>query len=76
VSTDGKPLRHFEVAGSDSRFHAAQARIVGKTLIVSSDQVSSPRQIRYCWTAFPDPPVNFCNANGFPASPFVAEVQA
>jgi sialate O-acetylesterase len=75
VSTDGEPLRHFEVAGTDGLFHAAIARIVGDKVVVSSNRVLHPRQICYAWTPFPDPPVNFFNVDGFPASPFAAEVK-
>ena len=36
TSADGTPLRHFEVAGRDGVFHAAVAKIVGESVVVSS----------------------------------------
>jgi len=73
VSNDKKPLRHFEVAGPDGQFHAAQAVIDGDTICVSSESVPMPNHARYAWVPFPDPPVNFFNRSGLPASPFSTE---
>jgi sialate O-acetylesterase len=58
----------FEVAGEDRRFHPAQARIDGETVLVTSPEVPRPVAARYAWAD--DPPVSLFNAAGLPASPF------
>jgi sialate O-acetylesterase len=75
ASSDGMSLRHFDLAGSDGVFHAADATIVGETVVVSCSRVKEPRHARYAWVPYPDPPVNFVNAAGLPASPFTTEPQ-
>jgi sialate O-acetylesterase len=62
----------FELAGEDGIFHPAVALIEGESLIVSSDAVSVPRQVRYAWSDFPD--CDLANREDLPASPFRVEV--
>ena len=70
-ATDGLPLRHFEVAAEDGKFVPAMARCVERDLVqVESTQVLKPQEVRYGWTPFPRPAVNFGNSAGIPASPF------
>jgi sialate O-acetylesterase len=64
----GEVLTGFEVAGSDSKFVSAVAKIDGNTVVVSSDAVSDPQFVRYGWSNSPD--CNLFNGNGLPASPF------
>lgn len=61
-------LKGFEIAGADGKFVPAQAEIDGAEVIVSSDEVSEPTQVRYNWAAFPEG--NLLNAEGLPAPPF------
>ena len=61
-------LRAFAIAGADRKFHWAQARIDGDSVIVSSRDVSSPVAVRYAWGD--SPRCNLFNKNGLPASPF------
>jgi sialate O-acetylesterase len=64
----GAKLVGFTVCGKDRKFHPADARIVGVTVVVSSQAVSAPVAVRYGWA---DHPVcNLYNAAGLPASPF------
>ena len=73
-SSDGNALRHFEVCGKDGAFHAANVKILSKNAIsVTSPDVSNPHDVRYAWVPYPDPPVNFFNSGGLPASPFTTE---
>jgi sialate O-acetylesterase len=65
----GVPLGGFAVAGSDGRFHWADAHIEGRTVVVSSPAVPSPVAVRYAWGDNPDQ-ANLYNAEGLPASPF------
>lgn len=67
-------LSHFELAAADGVFHPARARIVGDNVRVESDAVTTPVRVRYAWAATPDPPVEFYNRDGLPASPFEAAV--
>ena len=64
----GGELKGFVVAGEDQQWKLAQARIVGKTVVVSSSEVSRPVAVRYAWSA--DPDCNLFNEAGLPASPF------
>jgi len=65
---DDQVLRGFAIAGSDRKFHWADARIDGDSVIVSSRDVPSPVAVRYAWG---DSPVsNLFNKDGLPASPF------
>jgi len=68
ISTDGKPLNWFTVAGKDKVFVPAEAVIKGNKVIVSSKQVPDPVAVRFAWyeTAMP----NFFNKEKLPASPF------
>ncbi|MCB2376598.1 sialate O-acetylesterase [Hymenobacter sp. BT635] len=61
-------LREFTVAGPDSVFRPAQARIDGNTVVVWHDEVKQPLAVRFAWRAVPFP--NFYNGAGLPASPF------
>lgn len=58
----------FEVAGEDRQFAAADAKIDGDTVVVSSDQVPHPVAVRYAWGMNPRPSIY--NRAGLPASPF------
>jgi sialate O-acetylesterase len=56
------------VAGADRRSVAAEARIDGSTVVVSSTTVAQPLHVRYAWSDAPD--CNLFNKEGLPASPF------
>lgn len=49
LSSGGKPLQYFEVAGPDKKFFPAQAEIDGDTVVVSSPEVPRPVAVRYAW---------------------------
>ncbi|SEO87597.1 sialate O-acetylesterase [Mucilaginibacter sp. OK283] len=68
VSSDGKPLTDFTVAGKDGKFVPAIAAIKGNTVEVSADGVASPVVARFAWSESAQP--NFYNKNGLPAAPF------
>ena len=61
------------IAGADRKFVLANARIDGDTLVVWSDQVLTPREVRYAWADNPE--ANLHNADGLAAAPFCAEIQ-
>jgi len=68
ASRDGKDLDWFEIAGADKKFVKAAAKIVGKTVVVSSDEVAKPAAVRFGWSQKATP--NLMNAEALPASPF------
>jgi sialate O-acetylesterase len=68
VVRGGGPLKGFQVAGADGRYVTATARIDGRTVIVTSPEVTSPRSVRYGWDYNPDG--NLMNTAGLPASLF------
>ncbi len=69
-SSDGSPLKRFEIAGSDKTWHWADAKIDGTdSVLVSSPQVPQPAAVRYAWAANPEG-ANLVNSEGLPTSVF------
>ena len=64
----GGALKGFSIAGADRKFHWADARIDGETILVSSPDVTQPAAVRYAWADSPE--CNLFNKEGLPASPF------
>ncbi len=75
VHTDGglkvkdgdKPIG-FAIAGKDKKFHWAEAKIEGNSVIVWSPKVPKPKVVRYAWGG--NPACNLYNGAGLPAAPF------
>lgn len=65
----GGPLKGFAIAGADGKFVPAEAKIDGRTVVVSSAAVANPTAVRYAWEAYPEG-CNFYNEAGLPAAPF------
>lgn len=59
----------FSIAGSDQKFHWAEARIVNGKVEVSSDRVPNPVAVRYAWETNPFD-VNLFSTDGLPVTPF------
>ncbi len=68
LAKDG-PLKTFEIAGADGKFVAAEAKVDGDTVVVSSPDVTNPTAVRYAWSNYPEG-CNLFNAAGLPAAPF------
>jgi sialate O-acetylesterase len=64
----GQDLQGFAIAGSDHKFHWAQATIDGESIVVESPDVPNPVAVRYAWGD--SPRCNLFNREGLPASPF------
>ena len=64
----GDKLGEFSVAGKDHRWHWADAKIDGDSVIVSSPDVPGPVAARYAWQA--NPLATLYNGAGLPAVPF------
>jgi len=67
-------IPYFELAGADGQWFPAEARIVGKTVQVSSQQVSTPQAVRYACLNQPQDGLLY-NREGLPASPFCSELE-
>jgi sialate O-acetylesterase len=68
VAKGGEPLKGFQVAGEDKKWHWADAAIDGESVIVSSAEVPHPVAVRYAWAR--NPVANLYNKAGLPAVPF------
>jgi hypothetical protein len=69
--TPGDKLNHFRLCGNDKKWHAADAVIVGDTIVVSSKKVSEPIGVQYAYNAVPENS-NLYNKAGLPATPFAS----
>jgi sialate O-acetylesterase len=65
---DGGPLKGFTIAGEDGVFVPAEAKIDGKTIVVSNSKVSKPVAARYSYVGWPF--YNLVNGDNLPASSF------
>ncbi len=72
LTTNGKQLSDFELAGADGIWHPAQAIIQGEKVVVESTAVSSPKNVRYAWYAAAEG--TLFNGAGLPASSFSSEL--
>ena len=68
-TSDGKAPGAFAVAGADKKFVWAEAKIDGKTVVVSSPKVKDPKYVRYAYMGYRGD-CNLQNAEGLPAYPF------
>lgn len=64
----GGTLKEFAVAGEDRVWHWAEARIEGKTVVVTAKDVAHPVAVRYAWQSNPE--ATLFNGAGLPAGPF------
>lgn len=72
-SSDGMPLRTFEVAEIDGLYHPATAEITDNNAIrIYNMDIKKPRFVRYGWQPFTR--ANLVNGEGLPASTFKTEV--
>ncbi|HTF87426.1 MAG TPA: sialate O-acetylesterase [Planctomycetota bacterium] len=74
LSPIDRNLDWFELAGRDGRWHPARAHVGGRDgqyVVVESDAVPEPVDVRYAWED--DPAVELVNAAGLPATPFTTQ---
>jgi len=69
--TPGAKLTHFRLCGKERKWHAAEAKIVGETVVVTSAKVPAPIGVQYAYSAVPENS-NLYNKAGLPATPFAA----
>ena len=65
------PDAGFALQDKAGKWHWANVRIEGSQLVVWSEEVSEPQQVRYAWDD--DPRVTLYNAAGLPAAPFMSK---
>ena len=68
LTTYGKTLTNFEVAGADQIFYPGEARIIGEGIRVTSDKVKDPLAVRYGYKDWVEGEVY--NTEGLPLAPF------
>ena len=70
AAKDGGVLKGFQIAGADQKFVAADVKIVGSAVVVSSAEVPAPVAVRYGWDNYPEG--MGCNlvSGDLPAAPF------
>ena len=73
ITSLGKTLANFEISGEDGVYHTANVKIIEKgiTLQVWSEEVSTPKNVRYGWNSYIDG--SLFNTAGLPASAFCTE---
>jgi hypothetical protein len=65
----GEKLNYFRLCGADKKWHAAEAKIIGETVVVTSPNVPKPVGVQYAYSAVPEG-ANLYNMAGLPATPF------
>jgi sialate O-acetylesterase len=70
ATSDGRPIRGFQLRDADGTWHDASATASGSGVLVESPSISMPRAVRSAWA--PNPDANLINGAGLPASPFTA----
>ena len=65
---DGSAVKGLQLAGVDKQWKAANAKIEGSKLIVSSAEVAAPVALRYAW--LDNPETNLVNGADLPATSF------
>gem|GEM_PF-235319 len=68
---NGEPLKGFTIAGEDDKFIDANAKIEGSEVVVWSQQIKNPKNVRYGWADWII--CNLYNNADLPASPFTTE---
>ena len=70
VDADG--LTQFAIQSEDNKWHWANAKIDGDTVVVWADAVKKPKHVRFGYQSNPVG-LNLYNKEGLPASPFTTE---
>lgn len=72
-TSDGLPIRTFEIAEHDGLFFPAQAEIIDGKVKIRSEKVTNPKLVRYGWQPFTR--ANLVNSDELPASTFRTKKQ-
>ncbi|MGJ8655192.1 MAG: sialate O-acetylesterase [Akkermansiaceae bacterium] len=69
---DGKSLGGFEISDVKGTWYPADAEIKGDNVVVSSEEVTKPSNVRYAWKSDPVD-ANLVNEEGLPTSCFIGK---
>ncbi|TLM75237.1 sialate O-acetylesterase [Microbulbifer harenosus] len=69
--SEGDNVKGFVLADSAGKYHRAEAKISGDTVIVWNDDVKKPTALKYAWADYPE--VNLYNSASLPALPFAID---
>lgn len=69
IAKNGGELKYFSIAGDNKKFMWAKAKIVGNTIEVWDESITSPVAVRYAWADNPEG-ANLYNKEGLPTSAF------
>jgi sialate O-acetylesterase len=70
MTSFGKEISNFEIAGDNKVFYPAKAVIVKKQLQVACPEVKKPLAVRYCFCNYPQGKGFLYNTAGLPVPPF------
>jgi len=70
LTSYGKELTNFEIAGDDKVFYPAVAKIKSRQVILTAPEVTKPVAARYCYINYPAGKGFLFNTAGLPALPF------
>lgn len=68
LMAQGESLTGFEISYDGTTYVPATAKIQGDTVVVTGENLTSPKAVRYAWANVPNG--NLFNKNGLPATPF------
>lgn len=68
---DTTKVQEFEIAGEDGVYHPASAVIENNKVVLTSEEVTNPVSVRYCYSAYPECP-NLTDESGLPAYAFTS----
>lgn len=71
-TSDGQPLRTFEIAEIDGLYYPATAEIIENRIKLTNMDIKQPRYVRYGWQPFTR--ANLVNSDNLPASTFKIEI--
>jgi len=70
LTSFGKELTNFEIAGDDKVFYPAVAKIKSRQVILTTPEVKKPVAARYCYINYPSGKGFLYNTAGLPVLPF------
>jgi sialate O-acetylesterase len=71
TTLENQKIRGFEIAGKDTNYIPAKAKIKNNSVVVSDIRITYPKNVRYGWKPYTD--ANLINIEGLPASTFTTE---
>ena len=74
TTNDNEAPAEFAIAGDDKKFVWANTKIECDKIVVWTDEIATPKYVRYAWADDPVNP-NLINKEGLPAAPFRTDAQ-